>query len=66
MGKCIKHTDVRTDLICLKDGTYYCDECAGCRSPKLHCKFRRTCAIWHMTKGAKGRHATERSSQEDW
>jgi len=53
MGKCINHPDIETGIICLKDHTHFCEDCAYCRTPSKYCKFRETCIIWFETGGKK-------------
>ncbi len=53
MGRCINHPDRETSYICLKHNVYLCDECLGCRDPKIYCKFRSSCIIWFITKKNK-------------
>ncbi|MDY6831372.1 MAG: ASKHA domain-containing protein [Thermodesulfobacteriota bacterium] len=54
MGKCVNHPDRETNYVCLKHGTYMCEECLKCRDPDLYCKFRSSCPIWFMTKHSDG------------
>lgn len=53
MGRCINHPDRETSYHCLKYNIYLCDECLGCRDPKIYCKFRSSCIVWFMTKKNK-------------
>ncbi|NNF97998.1 MAG: hypothetical protein HKM93_01345 [Desulfobacteraceae bacterium] len=50
MGKCIRHPDRETHLVCMKYNDHLCDECATCRDPELYCKFRTACPIWFVYK----------------
>ncbi|ACL02784.1 hypothetical protein [Desulfatibacillum aliphaticivorans] len=50
MGKCTNHPDRETSYMCMKNGTYLCEDCLKCMSPNVHCKFRPSCPIWFMDK----------------
>jgi hypothetical protein len=65
MGRCIRHPDVETDLVCLKDNIYVCEECAFCRNPKQYCKFRQACAIWFAEHGGDDGVAPEKGAEPD-
>jgi hypothetical protein len=54
MGSCACHPEKETSFMCMKHGTYLCDECLRCRDPKIYCKYRPSCPIWFMHKRQKG------------
>ncbi|MCA1959250.1 MAG: hypothetical protein LDL33_00540 [Desulfomonile sp.] len=47
---CTRHPDREASFYCQKDGTYLCEECACCWSPRIYCKFRTACVIHALTK----------------
>jgi len=53
MAKCLKHPEIETDYLCMKDNVYMCQECLKCRNPKIYCKFRSSCLIWFEEKEKK-------------
>jgi len=47
---CHRHPDREGAYYCEKDGTYMCEECACCHSPRIYCQFRTACVINLLTK----------------
>ncbi|MGM0453822.1 MAG: hypothetical protein ACQERN_11715 [Thermodesulfobacteriota bacterium] len=62
MGYCVNHPDRETSYMCSKHGKYFCQQCLGCPDPELYCKFRSSCPIWFMQKGAMDLDRDEKKS----
>jgi len=45
MGTCKYHPDRETSYVCLKHGTYLCEDCLRCGDPDIYCKYRSSCII---------------------
>ncbi|MFO7932387.1 MAG: 2Fe-2S iron-sulfur cluster-binding protein, partial [Desulfosalsimonas sp.] len=64
MGKCVNHPERETSYKCMKHNIYFCDECLECLDPELYCKYRSSCPIWFLSKGAQNLDKNEKTADD--